>query len=405
VFQEPERLRSIRWEFVNYAGDSIQVSEIRIEEEGGKPILPSGTDYTDALANDTLEIAPGDRISVTYEDRVTSEGQRKQLTRQLTSQFTNGSLSFFFEVLTDTGKGMRSTLSDAFRFRPGDEFMVVVQDGDLDVSPGIDTVEVQVQTRSGETLLLTAQEQTSEKHTPGTPVHSGRFIALLRTDENAETGGDTLKVGQGDKIIATYLDTENTSPGIPIRRETELSSVQESEPVLTLFHTWREQVEDTSDEAQMKLEQIRKRTGNAELEAIMTWSEHGMPMTEETLSQETIAINADTPLPIEVYLPSQAMHRGSALSLIVLAESETNRADAEGREPTVIRRQVGLGGAGGTGRLEATPEIGELTMAGPGPNASDCPGVVPHPRSGSRRGSLHGCDRGWARWVAARLAP
>ncbi|GEM_PF-3277010 len=370
VFQEPERLRSIRWEFVNYAGDSIRVSEIRIEEENGKPILPSGTDYTDALKNDTLEIAPGDRISVTYEDRVTSEGQRKQLTRQLTSQFTNGNLSFFFEVLTPSDKGMRQSLYDAFRFRPGDEFMVVVQDGDLDVSPGVDTVEVEVKTRSGEMLVLTAQEQTSANHSPGTPVHSGRFLALLRTAQDAETGGDTLRVQTGDKITATYLDQENTSPGIPIRRETELSSVQESEPVLTLYHTWREQVEDTSDEAQMKLEQIRKRTGNSELEAIMTWSEYGMPMSEETLSEETISINADTPLPLEVYLPSQAMHRGSALTLVVLAESEKIRADAEGREPNVIRRRVGLGGAGGNVRMQANPEIEELSMTEPEPNAT-----------------------------------
>jgi len=370
VFQAPERLRSIRWEFVNYAGDSIRVSEIRIEGENGKPVLPTGTDYTDALQNETLEIAPGDVISVTYEDRVTSEGQRKQLTRQLTSQFTNGSLSFFFEVLTPTDKGMRQSLYDAYRFQPGDEFMVVVNDGDLDVSPGIDTVDVQVTTRSGQTLVLTAQEQGRENQAPGTPVHSGRFLALLRTTQEGQTGGDTLRVQEGDKITASYLDKENTSPGIPIRRETELSSVQESEPVLTLYHTWREQVEDTSDEAQIKLEQIRKRLGNAELESIMTWSEYGMPMSEETLSQDVISINADTPFPLEVYLPSQAMHRGSALTLVVLAESEKRRADLEGREPNVVRRRVGLGRAGGNVRLQANPEIQELTMTEPEENAT-----------------------------------
>jgi tetratricopeptide (TPR) repeat protein len=372
TFKEPERLRSVRWEFVQYAGDSISVTELRIEDENGKPILPTNTDFTDALSNDILEIAPGDQITVRYQDAVTSEGQRKTLSRQLSSQFTNGSLSFFFESIASTTKGIQQTLYDAYRFRPGDDFLVVVEDGDLDVSPGVDRVQIQVQTRSGEQLTLEAVETPAKDQKAGEPVHSNQFRALLRTTLDAATAGNTLRVQQGDRITASYVDRENTSPGIPVSRSTELSSVQRSEPILSLYHTWRELVEDTSDDAQAKLEQIRKRTGNEELSAIKTWSRYGMLMDEETLSQEVIAVNVDVPLPVEVYLPSQAMHRGSQLTLRVLTESEKQRAESEGREPNVMTWAMPLGKGGGGLRIVSNPNLSQdqLRMMEPEPNAT-----------------------------------
>lgn len=372
TFREPERLRSLRWEFVRFTGDSVSVSEFVVESEDGNTILPSDTDFTDALDNDILEIAPGDRITVTYEDRITTEGQRRLLTRELGSSFTNGSINFFFEALSQSGTGIQRNLYTAYRFRPGDDFLVVVNDADLDTGPGVDTVEVAVTTRGGEEMVLTASEIASPDRKQGEPVHSSRFQALLRTSREEATGGNTLRVGDGDRITVRYLDEENTSPGIPAPRIQSLDSVQASAPQVTLYHTWREAVEDNSEEARQKLEQIRKRTGNENVQPIMTWSTYGMPMSEEAMSEETLTANVDTPLPLEVYLPSQAMHQGSSLTLKALTASERAAARAEDRSPRVIIREVGLGRGASGMRVRANPdiEVESFDVSGPEPNAT-----------------------------------
>lgn len=372
TFREPERLRSLRWEFVSFAGDSISVTEFLVEGPDGERILPTDTDFTDALDNDILEIAPGDKITVTYEDRVTTEGQRRLLTQELGSSFTNGSIDFFYEDLTQTDSGIQRNLYNAYRFRPGDDFLVVVSDADLDTGPGVDTVEITVSTRGGEELVLTASEIADPDREQGEPVHHHRFQALLRTSREASTGGNTLRVGEGDRITVQYLDEENTSPGIPAPRIQSLDSVQAGAPDITLYHTWREAVEDTGEEVRQKLEQIRKRTGNENVQPILTWTTHGMPMTEEAMSEDILVANVDTPLPLEVYLPSEAMHRGSTLTMKALTASERAAARAEGRSPRVITREVGLGrGASGV-RIRPNPEREEesFSLSGPEENAT-----------------------------------
>jgi tetratricopeptide (TPR) repeat protein len=347
-FPEPQRLRALRWEFVRYAGDSLSASEFRIEDENNKPVLPAGSDFTDALGNAMLEIAPGDRITVTYSDDVTTEGQRKLLSQELRSQFTNGTIGFYFEQLTPGPRGMERQLFGAYRFRPGDDFLVMVQDGDLDKGPGADTVDVELSTRGGEKLVVKATEQAPENAAEGAAVHSGRFVALVRTRSEAGGGPDVLRVRPGDRIVASYLDRENTVPGIPVPRVAELDGVQPSEPVVTLFHTWREAREDSSEEAQRKLEQIRSRSGNLNINRILVWTSAAMPMAPQEAAAEIVPVNADSGFPIEIFLPSEAMHSGSFLTL---------RASAASSPEVTVEQRMGLGRARGGFQMRANPAL------------------------------------------------
>jgi len=358
-FKEPMRLRSLRWEFVRYTGDSVSVSELRIQDSKGKPVLPSANDFSMALNNEQLEVAPGDRITVTYLDTVTSDGARRPLSQRLGSSFNNGNIGFFFETLSATSKGMSRSLNNAFRFRPGDDFLVVVNDSDLDVSPEADTVEIRIRSRGGQNLILKAVETGGAVDKEGDPVHSGRFEALLRTTADGETGSDTLRVGKGDRIEASYTDTENTSPGIPFDRLTSLESVQPTNPIFTFYHTWRERMVDDSVEAEGKLNQIRGRSGNQSISELYTWTQAGRTMTEEEMQVDPLLINTDAPMPLQVYMPSEAMHSGSHLILTAIATSEKEAAAAEGREAVMFEQKMGLGRGGGGVRIERAEEAEE----------------------------------------------
>ena len=360
TFKEPMRLRSLRWEFIRYTGDAVEVSEIRMQDNKGALVLPADNDFSMALNNDQLEVAPGDRVTVTYLDAITSEGSRRPLSQQLGSSFTNGEIGFYFEELTATDSGMARSLNSAYRFRPGDDFLVVVTDSDLDVSPDADRVEIQVRSRSGETLVLSAVEVRGERDAEDAPVHSGRFQALLRTRSDAATGGDTMRVGSGDRVVASYTDTENTSPGIPADREISLESVQQAEPFFTFYHTWREREIDTGPEAEATLNQIRGRSGNQSISEVYRWSLSGQAMSEEEMLETPLLINTDVPMPIQVYLPSEAMHSGSTLVIKASALSEGEAARAEGRDPVVFESVMGLGRAGGGLRIRRT-ETGQDT--------------------------------------------
>lgn len=355
-FEEPLRLRSIRWEFMRYSGDALSVSEIRIEDANGQRVLPAETDFSEALGNDTLEIAPGDRITVTYVDEVTSDGQRKQLSQELRSQFTNGEIGFYFEQLRAGERGMIRSLYGAYRFRPGDDVLIMVADGDLDLSPAADEVEVTVVTRSGEKVTLRAVEQASEKAAADAPVHTGRFVALLRTREGEPSGGDLLNVRKGDRLSVSYMDRENTTPGIPVPRSAELEGVQPAEAEVTLFHTWRESVVDSSEEAERRREQIRQRGGNLNVGPIHLWMHYAMPMTEEEIAQETLFISPDSPLPIEIFLPSEAMHAGSYLTL---------RAVADSAPDSPLELRLPLGRARGDFQMRANPAIAAESSVAP----------------------------------------
>jgi len=323
VFTAPERLRKLRWVFNEYTGTGVQVSELGIVDSGGQVVLPVPHDYTTGLDNDVLEIAPGDRITVQYEDRRTARGLPRTLTSDLSAGFANGSVSLVYEVLA--GMGQASTYANALRFRPGDQLSVNVRDPDADVSPEADKVAVVVKTSSGEALQLEALEvrepgpqQNSDE------IHSGSFYAILKTTEEGTTGGDTIRALKTDMLKAYYVDEENTTPGVKTTRSSQgIPTASDSVSVATFYRSWSDVVEVPA-----------RREGEAP--TLKTVYRYEPIAAEDVDAAEAIVIDAAAPVRFEVQNPGLALHSLSTIKARATTASEKARASAEERDPRTI---------------------------------------------------------------------
>ncbi len=350
-FRKDVRLRTIRWEFSGVTSPDVQVSAITLTDADGKQVLPVVSDFSDAQKNDTLEVAPGDLISVSYKDDTTSTGQKRVLQQNIGSSFNNARVGFYAEQVSNDSAGrVARKLHEAYRFRAGDTVIVSVEDPDCDLTPEADKVTVKVKANSGAEREVTLIEQDSGGGAEG--VHSGKFLGMLRTCLNTDTNAPqrVMRVTPEDALVVSYEDRENTSPGVPTVRTAKIQGIQKAEPRLTLFHVRRTRAVDTSWEAQRKLEQIRRRPGNEGVKELYVDRLVGEPMAREVCDRvdEDIEVNVDAPVIIRVNDPSRALHAGSSITVEAVSESEKERAEQDGDEPQVLRLAMMVdGNAGG----------------------------------------------------------
>lgn len=350
TFAAPLRLRALRWEFTDFAGNDVAVKALRVVDAAGAEVIPCDSDFSDALRNDTLEVAPGDKITVTYLDEETSRGEKRILERSLTSSFHDAKVEFLFEELAVAAQGKpEQRFFEAYRFQLGDALFVRVQDPDMDATPGADSVAVRISTTGGKSLELVATEQKEPK---GDGILGGVYVAMLRTVDAGDAAAiaaapkDALPVAAGEGMTAVYFDRENTLPGIPVEREAKVRGILPTTPALVLHHAWRERVEDKSEEAKVRLAQIRRRPGNEKIETLWRDLLWAMPMTSEEMAAEgPVPVNAAMPIPISVNDASRARHAASVLKIEAVSGRELKAAEAEGREPVGVVVPLRLEGA------------------------------------------------------------
>lgn len=350
VFAKPERLRALKWEFVDFAGDGVEVSALGIVDADGSTIVPAETDYSESLGNDTLDVVPGDRVFVTYIDEVASNGERRIIERNLTSSFHDAEIDFFFEHFeTDKAGHIHTLRNPAYRIHPGDSVLVCVSDPDMDVSPGSDSVALRVRSDAGNEVALTAVEERDPRAREGFETYvGGKFYALLNTVDASDAAAvaaspKALPVMPGGMVTAIYFDRENTHPGIAVERENRIPASGNSAPEVRLFHTRVERVEDTRTAAAARLRQIRKRAGNEHASAILRDVVHADAMRAEELRADVVTVNAAAPVPIVVRDASRARHADSRIEVSAVTRSELAAAAAEGREPKDARMVMRLG--------------------------------------------------------------
>ena len=362
TFEKPVRVRILRWTFSNYTGRELEVQKMYVQDAKGRMIIPVESDYSDALDNDTLEVAPGDSITVAYSDDRTSSGEKRILDKSLKSSFHDAALHFYFEQIVETRNGSKTMLHDAYRFLPGDLLLVSIFDSDMDISPEADVVKVKVTTRSGaqKVLSLTEQNNRYENIMYSVPnevegIHTGHFMAILRTAAagNTNAAPNSLPIARGDVITMTYFDRENTTPGVPVERKTSVQAAQASEPSIMLFDTWTEREEDTSVDAKIRLAQIRRRPGNERIEKLYRDVEIAKPMDKKVVdSTNDIPVNVAVPVPIMFSDASRARHEASTVMVEAAAGSEISLAEMQGRDPEVVRLPLKLDQNFGTVRVE-----------------------------------------------------
>ncbi len=376
TFSRPIRLRSLRWEFLGYSGREISVNKFYVQDNSGKMIIPVESDFSDALQNDTLEVAPGDQVTVSYTDDRTSSGERRILERPIKSSFHNAHVNFFFEEIVHTRDGTRSMLFNAYRFIPGDMMIVSVRDPDGDITPEADTIDVEISTRSGKKSKMKLKEQVGRFANMGggfynnqdgvRGIHGGHFVGILRTCEATATNipAGTLPIAPGDVISLRYDDRENTNPGVPTVRGASVAASQPSPTQVQFFDTKVSRVVDTSYDAKLRLEQIRRRPGNERIEKLYKDVISAKMIPQERIEgTNVIKMNVSAPIPIMVTSPSRARHEASRINVEVVAQSELDDAEASEREPETMLFPLRLGLHFGTIKTDA-PISRSVTAAG-----------------------------------------
>lgn len=336
--KEPIRLKSIRWVFEDFSSAGVSVSEVRIANEEGTLLVPSKNDFSSGLTNQRLELAPGDDIYISYEDKFRLRDDSPVKTTNLNSSFFDGDISLAFEKLSiDLSGNERTRYSPAKRVANGDQLMLIIKDFDLDLTDNADTVAVLVETTSGESLQLMARETWIYGNRTSGNEHAGTFLEVLRFGD--QTGGNTIKLQPNDIVTVSYLDAENNDPGTSIRRIYEVISPVGETPVLTAFASAVEQIEDKSQEALEKLRRLEAAGQNVD---DLTIRKDVITVHFPEKGQETQKINSLTPLFLQLQYPTMAKHEDSVCKVIITAESENKRAAAEGREPESLEVPLSL---------------------------------------------------------------
>jgi len=361
TLSEPKRLRRVKWIFEDFTGPAVAVRKVTLKDAEGKTIVPGPFDVTAGAANRKLQVAPGDRIEVTYvnEKRATAAsssrvlpgtvgqpdrgtGTWNTLTAALNSSYYNGAVILANEVIKEIKEGENTqrfiTYQPAKRCKAGDQLMAIVTDYDEDLTNDRDTVPIQVTTSSGEKLTLKALE-TWVNGDEEQQKHSGVYLALLRIGNTTEK--DTIKVQPGDTITVGYWDKENTKPGIPFERTYTVEEAGRSRPALVVYRTNTKMVEDKGEDAKARLRRMRMR--GKQPESLVIYKEQveaRKPYSQKEEGEapaEPIAVCVSAPLLLEVTYPRAAMNSGSLFNAILVSESEMKAAAKANRKPTELK--------------------------------------------------------------------
>ncbi len=379
VLRKPIRLRTVRWNFLDYTGKDVAVKKITVTDADGKKVIPVEKDFTSSLTNDMLEIAPGDSISMTYVDEKNLQGEasaRKagmSLGRGATLSvgFDDGTIVLAHEETVTDSQGRKNIeLFPARRCSVGDVLTVVVSDEDIDQTPARDKIRITLATSSGRKLDLNVLEKQSvdSKGQVHDVCHTGQFVMKIRltgaaakakpakpAPKPAKAGAaattapatapamPSIIVAPGDEIVARYLDVENND-GVPIDRISRLTEGGAGFGGWSVKRTRTQLVEDTSPEAVILRNDLQRISGDPDIEVYRQVVLHLSPKVkaDEGDEEPTIDRGLDEngspvcsvrgPLKFSLLYPRLARNTGSTVRVAAVAESEIKAAKAEGRK-------------------------------------------------------------------------
>ncbi|MFZ9936936.1 MAG: tetratricopeptide repeat protein [Luteolibacter sp.] len=283
VDMPPLELRHLKWRFDAFSGAGVAVNHITVSG-GGATHIPTTRDVLELAGNNTLELAPGDSITVSYLDEVGADGKNRNrlLTRELTATYADGRITpitYAFHRGSDGSVGKQR--HELLRIEPGDRIVAEVTDYDLDRTLDRDKVEIEVEAPDGTRFNLTATE---------TGPTTGVFVTEVET--SAKDGDGPLKLAAGDRVTLRYRDEQNNFPGHSYVREAVV---------------------------------IVNQPGDASIRVIASSALPGQApaLTPEVVSQGPGEVSLKLPLTVEVIDPDRALHTGSR----VIVEVETTQGN------------------------------------------------------------------------------
>lgn len=226
-FPDGTQARLFRLVMLKFDGDAPGFQQIRLTDREGTQVLPTKQDFAALHQNEILEIVPGDRITVEYVDpTVISRGSEKHA-QFLEVTYNNAEVSAaFLEYVTDRHGERIPEYIQMIRFVTDEPILFLIQDPDADQTPKRDTVEFTAWTTEGKPQTYKALE---------TQPHSGAFTGRVFPVQREPERNSEIKVLEGDQIFFSYLDRENTDPGIPWQREYAVPQVFWQDPEVRLY--------------------------------------------------------------------------------------------------------------------------------------------------------------------------
>ncbi|MBM4030351.1 MAG: tetratricopeptide repeat protein [Planctomycetes bacterium] len=226
TFPPEARARVVRLILADFETDAPAINRITLADAAGATLLPTKEDFAALRKNQVLEVVPGDKITVTYEDpRVITEG-REVHEASLAATFHNAALSACFVEFSGEGANRRPRYIPMRRFKPGDKINVYINDPDCDTTAKPDTVKFTARTQEGKPVECAALE---------TAEHSGVFVGGIFPVAADPKRESELKVAQGDDVLVAYQDKENTDPGIPWDRVATVEQTVWAPPRLAVY--------------------------------------------------------------------------------------------------------------------------------------------------------------------------
>jgi tetratricopeptide (TPR) repeat protein len=229
TFGEKANARTLRLVILDYETDAPAINRITLNNRDGKQVLPTKRDLLALRKNDILEIVPGDRVTVTYEEPVVISQGKDVHQAFLSATYFNAMLSASFLEVAYEGTEPVETYIPLRRFAPGDVITVFINDPDCDTSAAPDSVTFTMELFGKKPVEMTALE---------TEEHSGTFICRLFPVTNVAEKATEVRVEEGDDILLSYADRENTDPGIPWKRTYAVEQVWYQTPELRVFDTF-----------------------------------------------------------------------------------------------------------------------------------------------------------------------
>ena len=220
-------IRHVEFVFEEYVGQSLAVNQVEVKA-GEKLLVPTEADILAMSENDVLEITAGDEVVAGYVDEFGRGGARNRLlTKTLTATYFNAKIRpISYEFVRTSSGQVQEMEKELMRIDPGERIVVEVTDYDMDLTPEVDKLKVEV-SRDGENITVLEAIETSE--------NSGVFRTEVDTSSEEEEG--KLQVVSGDRVFLRYVDPQNTFPGHSFPREAMVFVRQPTEGFVRIVET------------------------------------------------------------------------------------------------------------------------------------------------------------------------
>jgi len=318
TFAEDARARVIRLLLRDFEGGAPAISRITLKSRAGQTVLPTEQHFLELRRNQTLEITPGDQITVRYTDPVVNTPGKDRHEATLTATYANGSIDPAFVRYQMQNDGTRAQRYVPMRrFKAGDVIHVVITDPDLDVSAEPDTVGFTAQRYGGEPVDLEALE---------TEAHSGVFVGKVFPVETEPRRPGELRVSGNAEIALSYVDAQNTDPGVSWPRTARVEQAWYSPPQLRVYGLSSRPLDEQELSAQLDAEAADAEAGLAAEAVPVRRSLTAVRPQMPTSGGEPTRVVLGGPMLVEVLFPYVAQSPESRLEVYAQAQSARDAA-------------------------------------------------------------------------------